>query len=147
MLKGKYNHHGMRHTRLYNIYANMKQRCYNKNNNNYENYGERGIIICDEWLKDNKSFFDWANNNGYSDNLTIDRIDVDGNYEPSNCRWVDRTTQNRNNRRCIYLNYNDKNQTIAQWGRELNVNRHTIMWRYHQGWSTKECLFGKSEVK
>jgi hypothetical protein len=81
--------HGLKGTRIYNIYRDMNSRCYNKNRNDYKNYGERGIIICDEWLnKENGfiSFYNWAINNGYTDKLSIDRKDVNGNYETNNCR-------------------------------------------------------------
>lgn len=113
MLKRNYKKHGMRNTRLYRIYNNMKQRCYNENSPDHKNYGARGITICDEWLNDFMNFYNWSINNGYKEGLTIDRINNNGNYEPSNCRWVDRKTQNRNNRRCIYLNYKGKTQTMG----------------------------------
>ena len=92
--------HGMTHTRLYGIYAGMKKRCYNANNINYKNYGGRGITICDEWLGENgfQSFVEWAMANGYSDELSIDRIDVNKGYSPENCRWVNSTIQNFNQR-------------------------------------------------
>lgn len=98
--------HGGRHDRLYKVYANMKNRCYNCNSNDYQYYGGRGIKICDEWLSDYGAFRDWALSNGYDSNAergkcTIDRIDVDGNYEPSNCRWTDMATQSRNRRNVI----------------------------------------------
>lgn len=90
--------HGMTDHRLYRIYNNMKNRCLNKDFHNYERYGGRGILICDEWLEDFKNFSEWALNNGYKENLTIDRINNDGNYCPENCRWVDLHIQSTNQR-------------------------------------------------
>ena len=93
--------HGMSETRLYKIYKGMKERCNNPSNKYYKNYGAREIEICDEWIdKENgfMSFYKWAMTNGYADNLSIDRIDVNGNYEPDNCRWADSSVQNFNQR-------------------------------------------------
>lgn len=90
---------GLWNTRIYNIWRNMKGRCYNpKSYKNYKHYGGRGIKVCDEWLNDFKSFYNWSITHGYRDDLTIDRIDVNGNYEPSNCRWITMQEQNRNKR-------------------------------------------------
>lgn len=134
--------HGKSNTRLYNIWTHMKARCYNKNDQHYENYGSRGIVVCDEWKHNFMNFYNWAMNNGYRENLSIDRIDVDGNYEPDNCRWVDVKIQNCNKRTSIYLTYDGKTQTIGTWANELNINKTTIYYRYHKlGWSDKECLF------
>ena len=126
--------HGVSDSRLYNIWCNIKQRCYNKNNNSYKDYGGRGIIICDEWL-DFEPFYEWAMDNGYNDDLTIDRVDNNGNYEPSNCRWVDIKTQSNNKRNNHYITYNGKTQTLAQWSDELNINYNKLWARIKYGWS------------
>ena len=93
--------HGMSNHRLYHIYRGMVERCYNKNHIHYKDYGGRGITICKEWLDDKKVFFNWALDNGYSDNLQIDRIDCNGRYEPTNCRFVT-SLVNQNNRRVTF---------------------------------------------
>lgn len=91
--------HGKTGIRLYRIWQGMKQRCYYPQNTHYKHYGGRGIIICDEWKNDFQAFYDWAMSHGYSDSLTIDRINNDGNYEPSNCRWATNSEQQLNKRR------------------------------------------------
>lgn len=109
--------HGLCHTRLNRIYHEMKNRCLCKTSDKYKYYGGRGISICEEWLNDFKSFYDWAMSNGYSDDLTIDRINNDGNYEPSNCRWATRCQQIQNTSRT--RNY--KGKCLSEWWRYFNM--------------------------
>ena len=137
-----YERHGKYKTRLYRTWSRIKTRCYNKNFQHFKHYGGRGITVCDEWLHDFMAFYDWAISNGYADNLTIDRIDVDGNYEPSNCRWITNEEQQNNRRNNIHLTYKGKTQTITQWANELGIKRDLIERRYHRGYIDKACLFG-----
>ena len=90
--------HGESHSRLHVIWSGMKERCFNQNASNYHNYGGRGITVCDEWRSNYVAFRNWALENGYADNLSIDRINVNGNYEPNNCRWATSKEQNNNKR-------------------------------------------------
>ena len=113
--------HGETKTRLYQIYAGIKKRCYNENAQNYKNYGGRGITVCDEWESSWYAFRDWALLNGYTDALTIDRIDVNGNYEPNNCRWVDKSVQANNRRTNRIITYAGESHTIAEWSKILDV--------------------------
>ena len=129
-----------KNTRLYNIYYGMKKRCYNKNTANYKNYGARGITICSEWLNDKQSFFAWAINNGYQDNLTIDRIDVNGNYEPNNCRWVDMKQQQRNRTDNHYATINGETHCLKEWCEILNLNYGKVCKRVHYNWPIEQAL-------
>lgn len=124
---GCLRNHKLTNTRIYHIWENIKSRCYNKNNPRNKNYGARGIKVCDEWKNDFKAFYDWSMANGYQDDLTIDRIDNNGNYEPSNCRWADKITQANNTSRNRYITYKNKKLTISQWSRELKIKKTTLL--------------------
>lgn len=122
----------------------MKERCNNPNNPAYKNYGGRGIRICDEWLKDYKVFKKWAIENGYTDDLTIDRIDNNGNYEPNNCRWVSNKVQANNRRSNVLITYKGKTQNIKQWALELGINYKTLHRRLTvYKWSIEKALTQK----
>jgi hypothetical protein len=117
--------HGESNTRLYKIWTDIKKRCYRETFWAYSRYGGRGITLCQEW-HDYPTFRDWCMSNGYAENLTIDRINNDGNYEPNNCRWVDRKTQSNNKSNVRTITYNGETKTIAQWAETLGINYQTL---------------------
>lgn len=137
--------HNHSNTRLYNIYARMKARCYKESNKDYKHYGGRGIAICKEWLDSFENFYDWSMANGYSDNLTIDRKDVNGNYEPSNCRWVSMKVQGNNKRTNIFYTYENETHTLSEWSEITNVKYITLYHSYRNG--TLKNLISKSLKK
>lgn len=119
---------GKSKSKIRGVYKEMKARCNNPNNKEYKNYGQRGIKVCDEWNQEYgfKSFYDWAMANGYSEGLSIERIDVNGNYEPSNCCWIEKNRQASNTRKNKYLTYKGITHTYAQWGRIVGCDYHMI---------------------
>lgn len=117
--------------RLYHIYYTMLDRCNNPNSTNYKNYGERGIIVCKEWKESYESFRDWSYKNGYKRDLTIDRIDVNGNYEPSNCRWVTMKEQQYNKRDTVYHEINGKRYTFRDLAEKYNIDVKKLRYRYY----------------
>lgn len=119
-------------SKLYKIYHQIKYRCYNKNASDYEYYGGRGITMCDEWLYDGYSFYVWALSSGYRDGLTVDRIDVNGNYSPDNCRWITMKEQSNNRRSNHTITYNGKTQSLAKWAEELGMSYTTLRCRLNQ---------------
>lgn len=127
--------HGLRHTRLYRIWLQMKNRCFNINSERYADYGGRRITVCDEWRNDFTTFYNWAMSNGYSDDLTIDRINNNGNYEPSNCRWATVLDQNRNSRSCDFITYRGETHCLKEWCEILNLPYGTMCSRKRYGWS------------
>jgi hypothetical protein len=143
----KFHHttHGLGKPPTYGVWVNMKTRCYNTKTHNYNAYGERGIEVCDEWRNSFKEFHDWAMTHGYKSGLTLDRIDVNGDYCPENCRWVTLEVQGNNRRDNRFIEYGGKRQTISQWARELGMNYDTLRNRITNGWSVEDAL--TKEVK
>lgn len=116
--------------KLWRVWWAIKGRCYEKTNKHYKNYGSRGITMCKEWLSSFEAFYDWSMKNGYGKGLSIDRIDVNGNYEPSNCRWVDRTVQANNTRRNFFLWYKNKWRTVEEIATIEHISWNTSYHRY-----------------
>lgn len=133
--------HGDTRKRLYNVWISMKERCCNKTNAAYANYGGRGITICDEWLYDYAVFKDWALNNGYDEKLTLDRIDVNGNYEPSNCRWATKREQAINRRNTLYINYKGETKPLSVWCEDLSLSYEAVRRRIRdKHWSADRAF-------
>lgn len=133
--------HQMSHTRIYNIWGRMIQRCSNPNSKSYKNYGDKGIVVCNEWKNSFEKFRDWAFQNGYSENLTLERKDNNLGYCPENCCWISKSEQAKNRNSNLKIEYESKTKTLAEWCRELNLNYKTTymrIWGY--GWSVKEAF-------
>ena len=120
--------HGMYGTRLNHIWANMRTRCNCKTNKDYPDYGGRGIKVCEEW-SEFINFHEWAMKNGYEDNLSLDRIDVNGNYEPSNCRWTTYKEQANNTSRSVRISYKGNTHTISEWADIVGINASCLRQR------------------
>lgn len=135
--KGINSTHKMSHTRIYQEWAHMKQRCFYPNSIGWEKYGGRGITVCDEWQHDFKAFYDWAMANGYSNELTLDRIDNDKGYCPENCRWTTMKEQisNRSNSLVFY------GKTLQEWSEELGI-KYTTLWNriFTYDWPLEKAL-------
>lgn len=141
--------HGFRRTRLYSIWGNIKQRCYNSNNAAFVNYGGRGIGMHEEWARDFKAFNAWAHANGYTDDMTIERLDVDGNYEPGNCSWIPKANQASNRRSTIWREYQGETKNLKEWSRDVRctVKYHTLYTRIRNGWDMPRAMTTPAATK
>ena len=138
--------HGKSHTRLYGVWKSMKTRCSNKNCKEYKFYGARGISVCDDWKDSFESFYLWALDNGYDEKAprgeyTLDRIDVDGNYCPENCRWATIKEQANNRRSCTEYDIKGEKHTLSGWSEISGVSLATIEDRLHRGWPAERAIF------
>lgn len=143
--------HGLSHTRLHHAWESMIDRCTNPNSKEYANYGGRGIKVCDEWLNSFEAFRDWSYANSFDmtaprGKCTIDRIDVNGSYEPDNCRWVDMKIQCRNRRNNVVIECNGESHCLAEWAEILGEPYRKLATRCHRGWSPYEILYGRERV-
>jgi hypothetical protein len=135
--------HGLTKTtdgkRIGKIWSQMKARCLNKNNPAYRHYGGRGISICQEWM-DLNNFYTWAINNGYKDNLTIDRKNNDGDYCPENCNFIPQSEQPKNRRGLHWIEFNGERRTMSSWARKMGMSRACLKCRLKRGWSVEDAL-------
>lgn len=132
--------HGQSRSRLYHIWQGMKGRCLNSENRDYPKYGGRGIKVFEEWRKSFETFRDWAIANGYRSDLSIDRIDVNGDYCPQNCRWATANEQCNNRRKTIFLLYGGRKQSLSEWSHETGIKYVTLRKRFEKGWPTEKIL-------
>jgi len=132
--------HGGRKTKLYKHWCHMKKRCYYPKYEYYNRYGARGITVCVEWKNDFATFREWAINSGYIEGLEIDRINTDGNYEPSNCRWINRTQQVRNRTNTLYFEIDGINKPFSEWCEIHGVNYKIAHQRHKKGWSIEKIF-------
>ena len=134
--------HGLSNTRLHRIWHSMYCRCYYKSTNQYKNYGDRGIKVCEEWkhMQGFINFYNWAISNGYKETLTLDRIDNNKGYCPSNCRWITPKEQSNNRRNNVYYTFNGETKTSKQWCELYNISQTTLSDRLKRGWTLEQAL-------
>lgn len=131
--------HAQTNTRLYKIWCGMLSRCNCSSRDHYSRYGGRGIKVCEDW-NDFAHFYDWANSNGYRQNLSIDRIDNNGDYSPKNCRWVTQKEQMRNMSRNKMLLHNEIAMSESEWAEKYNISKNTLSSRLRRGWSIADSI-------
>jgi len=130
----------MSNTSIYKTWQGMKERCSNPGHKDYHNYGGRGIKVCDRWLESFENFY--ADMGDKPQGMTLDRIEVNGNYEPNNCRWASHTEQGQNRRNNVRLTYNGETKTLRQWAETYDKKLGGILDRYYEGHSAERVIFG-----
>lgn len=148
LLDGSYNvTHGMTHTRLYRLWFTMKQRCTDPKSSGYHKYGAKGITICEDWMTF-EPFMKWALKNGYTDELSIDRIENSKGYCPENCRFVTMRRQQNNRTNNLYIEINGETHTLADWCRILDIKYYAIQHKIHRnGMTPKDAILSAMESK
>lgn len=139
--------HGMSNTRLYGIWRAMRHRCYNPKHASYKNYGAKGVCVCEEWKNSFLAFQEWALANGYSDTLTIDRIDSHKGYCPENCRWATYKEQNNNTSKNVFLSYGGETYTVKQWADKTGLSANMLYKRLYRGWDIPKILTTQNQSK
>ncbi len=126
----------------YGSYHSMMDRCYREKANNYPTYGGRGIKVCKEW-HNIEEFEKWVVSSGFIKGMTLERIDVNGDYCPDNCKWATKKEQANNRRNTVYLEYKGEKHTISEWAYIFGMNRSTLNNRIYKGWSVEKALTRK----
>lgn len=137
--KAQFTKHNLYNHRIYNIWRAMNNRCNNEKHDNFHNYGDRGIRVCDEW-KDVQVFYNWALNNGYENDLTIERINNDGNYEPDNCTWATMKQQQNHRRNTVLVEFNGEIKPFTLLCDEHNIKTQVVRARLRSGWKFEDAL-------
>lgn len=133
--------HGKSSDRIAAIWYGMRKRCFCKTASTFKNYGGRGITMCDDWKNDFSAFYSWAMKNGYAENLTIDRIDVNGDYCPENCRWITNEEQQNNRRTSRYVTFGGETRTVKDWAEITGIKYKTLIGRLNNGkWNVEQAL-------
>lgn len=139
--KCQFTKHGLGGTRLYRIWKSMKTRCYNPESKSYKDYGGRGIGICDLWVSNFSAFYDWALSHGYTDELTIDRIDNEKGYSPENCRWLSQAGQALNKRTSKHYEFNGRFWNIKELSDFYGIKESTLRDRLASGWTIERAVY------
>lgn len=145
--KGNAFKHGESRTRLYRIWYGIIRRTEDSSRKEYKDYGALGIRMCSEWRGSYEAFRDWAMNSGYDDTLSIDRIESTGNYEPTNCRWVTKSVQERNKRTTRLLCINGVSRTPAEWSKISGIPAYQIRRRKSNGWDDYKAVYEPLDTK
>lgn len=141
--EGNRRTHKMSKSRIYNIWHKMNERCYNVNDNAYRNYGARGIKVYKYWQPQNNgfiNFYKWSTKNGYKEDLSIDRINNNGNYTPKNCRWITMKEQANNKRNNLVIEYKGVKKTLKEWSEELNMSYNCLRHRLYRSWTIEKAF-------
>lgn len=139
--RGKKNRtHGHSRTKIYDVYRQMIRRCYEPKCKDYKNWGARGITVCYEWRTDVGAFIKWAHANGYKANVTIERKEVNGNYEPDNCTWIPNEEQANNRTDTVILEFNGLSMSVSDWSARLGIKYSTIKSRLRYGFPIERVL-------
>lgn len=132
--------HGQINTKLYSKWNSMKTRCNNPNHDSFINYGNKGIEVCEEWNNSFEKFYDWSIDSGYSEGLSLDRVDNSKGYYPENCRWVEFKEQGRNKTNNRLLTYKGKTLCLSEWAETMGLPDYVLRNRLNRGWSVEKSL-------